>query len=196
MYESNTKVKTVIKQKPIIQEKSTELKESKQKEQEPVEVPEFRKPFKTVMCYRYEQYGKCPYDKTCTYAHGKKELDKHVSQHQAHLKNYYQKFNEKMQKPTPSPPAPVASKIVVVEKEKEKVKVVKEEEPAEEEYYDEEYDEEEVDEQNSGWNKNLYKTEMCRNILKTGKCPYNPCYFAHSEKDKRDPRLAHLYYQD
>lgn len=177
MYESNSKVKTAAKLKAPEPNKVEEVKQAK--EEEPIEVPEFRKPFKTVMCYRFETYGKCPFDKTCTYAHGKKELEKYVAQHQAHLKNYYRKFNEKKQQQKAAQQA-----------------TTKQEEPHEEEYYDEEYGDYGDENYHSGWNKNLFKTEMCRNILRDGKCPYNPCYFAHSQAEKRDPRTGHLYYND
>lgn len=46
------------------------------------------------MCKRFEMYGKCVYEKTCTFAHGKEDLERHIMQHQAHLDYYYRKQNE------------------------------------------------------------------------------------------------------
>jgi len=43
--------------------------------------------------------------------------------------------------------------------------------------------------------QNLYKTEMCRNWVETGQCPYaNRCQFAHGEQELRDV-LRHPKYK-
>ena len=81
-------------------------------------------------------------------------------------------------------------------------KVEKKEEPKKEEEadeYDDYYDEEYYgNEGYCDWNKHpekhpLYKTEMCHNIPKFGKCTYPNCRFAHSKSELRKPNKQHLY---
>ena len=167
--------------------------------------------YKTIMCRRYESFGKCTFI-GCTYAHGQKELSFGINKlskinaaQNASYKLTQKSFNttastvtvvpkkivaqaqvqaeqQKPAKPVNLLSAVPAKPVATSQSTKASYKYENEDYDDYDDYYDEEYEKPAFDPKKNP----LYKTSMCKNMVLNGVCSYeHTCLYAHTKKELR-----------